>query len=284
MKTLMLALMTGASWSVLSCAVPQVLHPARAATGATFTRITLSHTVNGWGSGEAFNLTLRADGTATWARHERTVKGSVATTTLKGRFPVARFNKFAAMLRQANFFTLKPRYSSSSTDQATTTLGATSGTKTWSVASYGDAAPPEFFQVARAVSEERLAIHWTRAKSKPKTKSTAKAPGMKTAGTHEKPLTIEEVRIKAGAAAMCEVHHVALRQGTAPIRYGLPPAPVPGLPEARRTQFPRANTQVAGGYMIGDDLPRTASVTFCPQCRAMESQWLQTRHRNPKRD
>lgn len=172
MKRLLLVLSAVAVWNA-SCSAPKdtttqgtkqmMQESGTTATPTEITRISLTQTLNGWGGGEAFDLTLRSDGTATWNKHKMTFKGPVVAETFSGKIPVTRFNKLTTVLRDANFFELKHHYASGKTDQETTTLNATSNGKTWSVASYSDGAPPAFFTIVQAVCAERVAIRWKKA-------------------------------------------------------------------------------------------------------------------------
>jgi len=44
-----------------------------------------------------------------------------------------------------------------------------------------------------------------------------------------------------------------------------------GYVEARRNQFPHANSVDFGGCMLGDE--QTAKVAYCPECRKAEAAW-----------
>jgi hypothetical protein len=67
------------------------------------------------------------------------------------------------------------------------------------------------------------------------------------------------------------VHGVELVKGTAPIFYGLPPAPPPGYLDAMETLFPHSHLFAMGGCVIDDK--RETDVDFCTLCREAENRW-----------
>ena len=76
----------------------------------------------------------------------------------------------------------------------------------------------------------------------------------------------------------CKVHDVELLKGTAPIRYGLPPAPPVGYLEAQDKLFPNAVSFVLGGCILDDANEQT--VSYCPLCREAERAWIGRPERN----
>lgn len=233
--------------------------------------IRLTETLNAWGGGEAFDVTLRSDGTATLNNHKTTFHGPRVAETFNGTITEKRFDALAATIRDANFFDLKPHYAANKTDQETTTLDVVGDEKTWRVSSYSDGAPPAFFTIVQALKAERDAIDWTKVKAKDDTETDTMT---KTAATKSAEVAeTEAAKVKAGAVTTCEIHRVALRAGTAPIMYGMPGF-TPGLFEARRAQFPHAETEISGGCVVSDDSPKTQAVSFCPQCRQAEAKWI----------
>jgi hypothetical protein len=68
----------------------------------------------------------------------------------------------------------------------------------------------------------------------------------------------------------CQVHDVATKADEVPIAYGLM-AFQPGFLEARRSEFPNANSRVVGGCIIMEaDRER---VRYCDECRKAEASW-----------
>lgn len=280
-RLLSFTLLAASVCSAMSCAAPQKT-PANTAPAAPITRISVSRTTNGWGGGEALDVTLRSNGTATWDKYKTTSKGPVIAETFNGKIPKARFDKIVVLLRDADFFALKSHYDGGRTDQARTTISAASGGKLWNVSSDGDGAPPAFFKIVQAMRAERDAIRWTKAKIKAKGKAKTASAKMASVTTAKlamaapaKPPGVEGVKLDVVAAALCEVHHVALGSDTVPISYGMPmPSELERL-QASFTQFPNAKTQVLGGCVIEDNSPQTATVSFCPQCREEQAKWLE---------
>jgi hypothetical protein len=70
----------------------------------------------------------------------------------------------------------------------------------------------------------------------------------------------------------CPVHDVTLKEGIVPILYGFPDFEE-GYWEARRAQFPLANSRYLGGCVL--QKPMIARVRYCPQCRQAEKEWKQ---------
>lgn len=70
----------------------------------------------------------------------------------------------------------------------------------------------------------------------------------------------------------CGVHGKWLRRDTVPVVYGLIVHP-PGYAEACETNFPNANSYVAGGCTVFPGAAKTARVRYCPDCRAAGEKW-----------
>ncbi len=75
----------------------------------------------------------------------------------------------------------------------------------------------------------------------------------------------------AVAVTVCEVHHVALHDATAPIAYGCPKVDS-AYQAARDKAFPHSSERVLGG--CGVRAAKTATIPVCPQCDAAKADWL----------
>jgi hypothetical protein len=71
----------------------------------------------------------------------------------------------------------------------------------------------------------------------------------------------------------CPVHNVTLKENIVSIQYGFPDFPE-GYWEARRAQFPYANSRYLGGCVL--QKPMIARVRYCPECRKAEKEWKAT--------
>jgi hypothetical protein len=121
--------------------------------------IGMSRTLNGWGAGQAFDLQLRADGTAFLSVHTRGA-GGLKTQRSRGAFAKSRFAQIAAQMREKGFFDLQKHYSVSSTEQATTTLRVAGREYSREVSSYGDGAPQNFRDLVAVLGATRSEVLW----------------------------------------------------------------------------------------------------------------------------
>ena len=87
--------------------------------------------------------------------------------------------------------------------------------------------------------------------------------------------TIDDQRLPPGT--ICAVHGIELQTDTVKIIYGLM-QPMPGY---QREHYPHANTWSHGGCIITDDSPKKAQVSYCPECRRAEAEWME-RHESTK--
>jgi len=71
---------------------------------------------------------------------------------------------------------------------------------------------------------------------------------------------------------MCKVHSLPLLQGDVTIRYGLIRHSDAYL-KARAKLFPNANSFAVGGCYVSETFPKTATVSYCPECRLAEQAW-----------
>lgn len=74
-------------------------------------------------------------------------------------------------------------------------------------------------------------------------------------------------------AEICPAHGRELVEGVVPVIYGFTMSS-PAYGRAWRTLFPRARSYVPGGCSIAPGRPQTAVVSYCPECREAEEQWL----------
>jgi hypothetical protein len=140
--------------------------PPKAPDKPPVTAIMLTQTRNGWGAGEAFKLKLQSNGNAFLTRgksHPQTGEDMLTGTISKERFA-----SLAKLLETEGFFTLKPDYPMSRTDQAVTSIGVQVGGekgKTSGVVTHGDA-PPAFNKIVGALREAKDSIPWKPAPKK----------------------------------------------------------------------------------------------------------------------
>lgn len=72
----------------------------------------------------------------------------------------------------------------------------------------------------------------------------------------------------------CPVHHRMLRQGEAPVRYGLFRPWPSGYREEMEARFPMANTEYQGGCMPPVDWQtRREAVWYCEACREEKARY-----------
>jgi hypothetical protein len=76
--------------------------------------------------------------------------------------------------------------------------------------------------------------------------------------------------------SFCKLHNEQLRDDSIPVVYGLRRFR-PGFHDARKNQFPFANSSVNGGCILGSTLP--VLTRYCPTCRQAESTWWKEHHK-----
>lgn len=69
----------------------------------------------------------------------------------------------------------------------------------------------------------------------------------------------------------CEVHDRQLEDGVVPIHYGLVRC-TKEEGDARQKGFPHARSDYLGGCVVKP--PEKARVSFCPECRKAEAEWM----------
>jgi hypothetical protein len=102
--------------------------------------------------------------------------------------------------------------------------------------------------------------------------------GPKEASSSEDPIIVVidfGTRDSRPEESFCKLHNEQLREDSIPVVYGLRCFP-PGFHDARKNQFPFANSSVSGGCIVGPTF--TALTGYCPTCRQAKSTWWKEHH------